>query len=43
MATEYLVQEEDGTSRFILEEGDGFLILEESTAAEEILFAAILT
>ena len=25
----YLVQEEDGTSRFILEDGSGFLLLEE--------------
>lgn len=31
MATDYLVQEEDGTSRIILEEGTDFLILEEST------------
>jgi len=26
----YLVQEEDGVSRFILEESDGFILLEES-------------
>lgn len=32
MATDYLVQEEDGTSKFTLEEGGGALILEESTA-----------
>lgn len=31
MATDYLVQEEDGVSRIILEEGGGFIILEEST------------
>lgn len=29
MAKTYLVQEEDGVSRFILEEGDGFLLLDE--------------
>jgi hypothetical protein len=27
---DYLVQEEDGVSRIRLEEGDGFLLLEES-------------
>lgn len=27
---DYLVQEEDGLSRFTLEEGGGFLLLEES-------------
>ncbi len=27
---EYLVQEEDGTSRFTLEDGSGFILLEES-------------
>jgi hypothetical protein len=31
MANDYLVQEEDGTSKIILEEGGGFIILEEST------------
>ena len=31
MATEYVVQEEDGTSKFTLEEGGGSLLLEEST------------
>lgn len=31
MAVSYLVQEEDGTSRLTLEEGGGFLLLEEST------------
>lgn len=31
MANDYLVQEEDGTSKFELEEGGGFIILEEST------------
>ena len=30
MATDYLVQEEDGVSQFTLEEGGGSLILEES-------------
>lgn len=30
VAASYLVQEEDGVSRFILEEGDGFILLEES-------------
>jgi len=30
MATDYLVQEEDGTSKFELEDGSGFLILEEN-------------
>ena len=29
MATCYIVQESDGTSRFILEDGSGFLILED--------------
>lgn len=33
MATEYLVQEEDGTSRITLEDGSGFLLLEESDSA----------
>lgn len=28
---DYLVQEEDGTSKFTLEEGGGFILLEEST------------
>jgi hypothetical protein len=28
--TSYLVQEEDGVSRFTLEEGDGSILLEES-------------
>jgi hypothetical protein len=28
VAASYLVQEEDGVSRFILEEGDGFILLE---------------
>lgn len=31
MAIDYLVQEEDGTSKMILEEGVDFIILEEST------------
>lgn len=31
MAIDYLVQEEDGTSKFTKEESDGFIILEEST------------
>jgi hypothetical protein len=30
MAKSYLVQEEDGTSRFTLENGSGFILLEES-------------
>lgn len=29
MATCYIVQESDGTSRFILEDGSGFLVLED--------------
>lgn len=29
MPKSYLVQEEDGVSRFTLEEGDGFILLEE--------------
>ena len=33
MATDYLVQEEDGVSRILLEDGSGYLILEESTEA----------
>jgi hypothetical protein len=33
MATEYLVQEEDGTSKFTLEEASGFILLEESDSA----------
>ena len=35
MATDYLVQEEDGTARFTLEEGGGFIELEESTGGAE--------
>jgi hypothetical protein len=31
MATEYLVQEEDGTSKITLEDGSGFILLEESS------------
>ena len=30
MATDYLVQEEDGTSKITLEDDSGFLILEEN-------------
>lgn len=30
MPTDYLVQESDGTSRFLLEDGSGFIILETS-------------
>jgi hypothetical protein len=30
MAKSYLTQEEDGTSRFTLEDGSGFILLEES-------------
>jgi len=36
MATDYLVQEEDGTSKIILEEGSGFIILEESTGTTPV-------
>jgi len=45
MATDYLVQEADGTSRFTLEEGGGSLILEESTGGgggTGMLFTMIL-
>jgi hypothetical protein len=28
--TDYLVQQEDGVSRFMLQEGDGFILLQES-------------
>jgi hypothetical protein len=31
MANDYLVQEEDGTSTFTLEDDSGFILLEEST------------
>ena len=36
MPKSYLVQEEDGTSRFTLEEGGGFLLLEESGSAATV-------
>jgi hypothetical protein len=33
MANEYLVQEEDGTSKFTLEDDSGFILLEESASS----------
>lgn len=32
MASDYLVQEEDGTSKLTLEDDSGFVLLEESSA-----------